>query len=370
MHNPVVFHAERELFRSGFTTLRFNFRGVGDSQGEYDECRGEVEDLAAAASWLRGVALGLPLFLVGYSFGSVCSIRLAVNDDTVKAVIGIGLPARIFELDDVKRLGRPLTIVQGSEDEFGLARRGSRTALAGAAGGAPDRDPGSLPPLPRPGPGSGRRGGRSRRPHPPGAGRRAGTLTRPHPFARSAPLNILISMMEVRTLSSSKHRSLFAIALVLVLVSVACGPRQAPETTPSAGRPGGGIRTAGPHGPFPGGVVRRAGLRAHALRGRHRPHRRGRGGARRGDDRRIDRPDPRSRPRSARRRRVATWRPSSRLSTTCSTSNRSSSSSRPTRSRNSRPRRRKTSVASQAPRPSSPRCGSRANRSRCCAAPI
>lgn len=118
MHNPVVFHAERELFRSGFTTLRFNFRGVGDSQGEYDECRGEVEDLAAAASWLRGVALGLPLFLVGYSFGSVCSIRLAVNDDTVKAVIGIGLPARIFELDDVKRLGRPLTIVQGSEDEF------------------------------------------------------------------------------------------------------------------------------------------------------------------------------------------------------------------------------------------------------------
>lgn len=40
-------------------------------------------------------------------------------------------------------------------------------------------------------------------------------------------------MMEVRTLSSSKHRSLFAIALVLVLVSVACGPRQAPETTPS-----------------------------------------------------------------------------------------------------------------------------------------
>ena len=118
MHNPVIFHAERELFRSGFTTMRFNFRGVGESQGEYDECRGEVEDLAAATSWLRGVALGLPLFLVGYSFGSVCSIRLAVNDDTVQAVIGIGLPARIFELDDVERLGRPLAVVQGSEDEF------------------------------------------------------------------------------------------------------------------------------------------------------------------------------------------------------------------------------------------------------------
>jgi len=118
MHNPVVFHAERELFRSGFTTMRFNFRGVGESQGEYDECRGEIEDLAAATSWLRGVALGLPLFLVGYSFGSVCAIRLAVGDDTVSAVIAIGLPARIFELGDVERLGRPLTVIQGSEDEF------------------------------------------------------------------------------------------------------------------------------------------------------------------------------------------------------------------------------------------------------------
>ena len=118
MHNPVVFHAERELFRSGFTTMRFNFRGVGESQGSYDECQGEVEDLGAATSWLRGVALGLPMFLVGYSFGSVCAIRHAVTDPTVKAVIGIGMPARIFSLDEVEQLGRPIAVVQGSEDEF------------------------------------------------------------------------------------------------------------------------------------------------------------------------------------------------------------------------------------------------------------
>jgi alpha/beta superfamily hydrolase len=119
LNNPVVFHADRELFRHGFTTLRFNFRGVGESQGQHDEGPGEVEDLAAAASWLRGVALGLPLFLVGYSFGSVCAVRHALEDDTVHAVIGIGLPIRAYPLDEVERVGRPLAVVQGSEDEFG-----------------------------------------------------------------------------------------------------------------------------------------------------------------------------------------------------------------------------------------------------------
>jgi alpha/beta superfamily hydrolase len=119
LNNPVVFHADRELFRAGFTTLRFNFRGVGESQGTHDEGRGEVEDLAAAASWLRGVALGLPLFLVGYSFGSVCALRHAAGNDTIAAVIGIGLPVRIYPLEELGGLGRPLAVVQGAEDEFG-----------------------------------------------------------------------------------------------------------------------------------------------------------------------------------------------------------------------------------------------------------
>jgi alpha/beta superfamily hydrolase len=119
LHNPVVFHAERELFRAGFTTLRFNFRGVGESQGSHDEGRGEVEDLGAAASWLRGVALGLPLFLVGYSFGSICSLRHAVGDPSVHAVIGIGVPVGMEALDEVERLARPLAVVQGGRDEFG-----------------------------------------------------------------------------------------------------------------------------------------------------------------------------------------------------------------------------------------------------------
>lgn len=119
LHNPVVFHAERQLHEAGMTTLRFNFRGVDDSQGTHDDGRGEVEDLAAAASWIRGLCPGRPLILVGYSFGSVCAVRLAEREHSVRAVVAIGLPVRTYPFEEIARLGRPLAVVQASDDEFG-----------------------------------------------------------------------------------------------------------------------------------------------------------------------------------------------------------------------------------------------------------
>ena len=129
LHNPVVFHADRELHRVGFTTLRFNFRGVGSSEGAYDDGRGEVDDVGAAVSWLRGVAPGLPLFLVGFSFGSACSIRYAVGDDSVSALIAIGLPVGRYPIPGIAQLGRPLAVVQADNDEFGSLEE-VRSALA------------------------------------------------------------------------------------------------------------------------------------------------------------------------------------------------------------------------------------------------
>jgi alpha/beta superfamily hydrolase len=119
LHNPVIFHSERELHRLGLTTMRFNFRGVGDSDGEHDAGRGEVDDVAAAASWVRGIAPGVPLLVVGYSFGSWCGVRYAVDDSAVAGVIAVGLPARLYPFDEVERLGRPLAAVHGTRDEFG-----------------------------------------------------------------------------------------------------------------------------------------------------------------------------------------------------------------------------------------------------------
>ncbi len=119
LHNPVIFHADRELSRAGLTTLRFNFRGVGESEGEHDDGRGEVEDVAAAVTWLRGITRGIPLLMVGFSFGSLCGIRLAVNEPGIAAVIAIGLPVLKYPLDEIAELNRPLAVVQARDDEFG-----------------------------------------------------------------------------------------------------------------------------------------------------------------------------------------------------------------------------------------------------------
>jgi alpha/beta superfamily hydrolase len=143
LHNPVVFHCDRELNAAGFATLRFQFRGVGSSEGIHDDGHGEVEDVRAAATWLREIAPGAPLLLVGYSFGAVCSLRLACAHD-VDGVIAIGLPARTLGAEEVERLRCPLVVVQGADDELAspddvrrlLARAGERAALRVVDGAA------------------------------------------------------------------------------------------------------------------------------------------------------------------------------------------------------------------------------------------
>jgi alpha/beta superfamily hydrolase len=119
LHNPVIFHADRELNRAGWSTLRFNFRGAGSSEGSHDEGEGEVDDVASAVKWLRGEVSDVPLLIVGYSFGSWCGLRYAMGDRGVAAVVVIGMPVRIYAFDDVVRFGRPLAVVQGSHDQFG-----------------------------------------------------------------------------------------------------------------------------------------------------------------------------------------------------------------------------------------------------------
>jgi alpha/beta superfamily hydrolase len=119
LDNPVIFHADRALNDAGVTTLRFNFRGTGSSEGVHDDGRGETDDVARAAAWLRGLASDVPLLVVGYSFGAVCSLRYAVGNEPVAGVIAIGLPVRMFPIDEIDGLRCPLAVVQGSVDELG-----------------------------------------------------------------------------------------------------------------------------------------------------------------------------------------------------------------------------------------------------------
>ena len=92
LHNKVVFHAMKALNSFGFPVLRFNFRGTGLSEGEHASGIGEVDDVRTALDWLER-EFTLPIIFAGFSFGAAVGLRAAYDDDRVRALIALGLPA-------------------------------------------------------------------------------------------------------------------------------------------------------------------------------------------------------------------------------------------------------------------------------------
>src|ERR1044072_2640134 len=87
MHNKVVFRAASALNDAGLTTLRINFRGVGQSTGEHDEGRGELEDVRAGLQYLAETLPGLPITLCGFSFGARVGLEVGISDESVSNLI-------------------------------------------------------------------------------------------------------------------------------------------------------------------------------------------------------------------------------------------------------------------------------------------
>ena len=71
--------------------LRFNFRGVGGSQGRHDDGRGEINDVQVALEWLAS-EFGKPIIFTGFSFGAAVGLRAACADSRVAALISLGTP--------------------------------------------------------------------------------------------------------------------------------------------------------------------------------------------------------------------------------------------------------------------------------------
>ena len=119
MHNKVVTMVARALRELGATTVRFNFRGTGASAGEFDDGRGEREDLRAVVEWARAGHPGHALWLAGFSFGAYVSLSAAaaLRPD---ALISIAPPVagRGWEFDDIEIPEVPWLVVQGDADEI------------------------------------------------------------------------------------------------------------------------------------------------------------------------------------------------------------------------------------------------------------
>lgn len=118
MGNKVVTMACRALRESGATTLRFNFRGVGRSAGEFDDGEGEMQDLLAVVEQVRRARPGWALWLGGFSFGAYVSLRSA---DAVQPglLISVAPPAgRSWDFETIALYTGPWLVVQGDADEI------------------------------------------------------------------------------------------------------------------------------------------------------------------------------------------------------------------------------------------------------------
>ncbi len=87
MHNKVVYHAMKTFSSLGLPVVRFNFRGVGLSEGEHDAGRGEQDDVRAVLDWMDA-KLKLPILFAGFSFGSNVGLRACCGDSRVKGLVG------------------------------------------------------------------------------------------------------------------------------------------------------------------------------------------------------------------------------------------------------------------------------------------
>jgi len=123
MHSKVVHTLYRVLDDAGHATLRFNFRGVGASEGAYSGWDGEVGDVAAAVAFARAESARAPVWIAGFSFGSWVGSKWALGDSNVERLILLGVPVdrnvddRSFE--HLTRLPAPTLIVQGEYDQYG-----------------------------------------------------------------------------------------------------------------------------------------------------------------------------------------------------------------------------------------------------------
>ena len=123
MHNKVVFRAAQALNEAGLITLRFNFRGVGQSTGEHDEGRGEHEDVRAGLDYLEKNYPNQPITLCGFSFGSWVGTEVGMAHPPVKFLISIGTPVDKYDFSFLEECRKPILFVNGDRDEFGGVER-------------------------------------------------------------------------------------------------------------------------------------------------------------------------------------------------------------------------------------------------------
>ncbi|MBC8330207.1 MAG: alpha/beta fold hydrolase [Planctomycetes bacterium] len=118
-NNNVVRHGALGALEAGCAALRIDFRGVGKSEGAYDQGVGEVDDAEAAFDWLERQGPGLPVFVWGFSFGSRVGLELAGRlAERVAGYLAVAWPTRYYSWPELSRWPDRAEFLVGDQDEF------------------------------------------------------------------------------------------------------------------------------------------------------------------------------------------------------------------------------------------------------------
>jgi alpha/beta superfamily hydrolase len=119
MNNKVIYALYHAFVRQGFSALRFNFRGVGRSQGSYDRGEGELTDAAAALDWLQTYNPNASsCWIAGYSFGAWIGMQLLMRRPEINRFISVAPPANLFDFSFLAPCPASGLIVHGGADEL------------------------------------------------------------------------------------------------------------------------------------------------------------------------------------------------------------------------------------------------------------
>jgi hypothetical protein len=118
MNNKITYSLFQSFSEQGFSTLRFNFRGVGRSQGEFSYGEGELSDAASALDWLQSINPNSPgVWVGGFSFGAWIGMQLLMRRPEIHGYVSISPPANIYDFNFLAPCPNEGLIVQGDNDQ-------------------------------------------------------------------------------------------------------------------------------------------------------------------------------------------------------------------------------------------------------------
>lgn len=118
MNNKISYSLFQSFAEQGFSALRFNFRGVGRSQGEFSYGEGELSDAAAALDWLQSVNPNASsVWIAGFSFGAWIGMQLLMRRPEIHGYVSIAPPANIYDFNFLAPCPNEGLIVQGDKDQ-------------------------------------------------------------------------------------------------------------------------------------------------------------------------------------------------------------------------------------------------------------